>query len=254
LQGDILLSLGNDEKALAAFYDALNYRSNYTVVLIKIGEIFFTQGNYSSAIQYFNKALTSDNTRYYLYLDIANSYLRSADYPRALYSLKEYQRFLKQYQDVKDKRYYTIAGETYFYLERFNDSIEELKKAEQSEKVLYLLGRNYYALKDFDTGLPFFNILMNRDQSEGMWYFYRAIYFYQKADYEDALSQFKQALTLNPGIFDAHYFIGKIHEINKNYRAAWESFRLFRESMTEHDELRYINEKVILPEDDYMID
>jgi tetratricopeptide (TPR) repeat protein len=254
LQGKVNIALNNNEKALDAFYHALTYRSNYTAVLKGIGEIYFSQGKFLEAIQYFNKALGSDNLSYSLHLDIADSYLQLGDYTRALYSLREYQRSILLYNKALGNRYHALAGEVYFYQGEYHKSVEELKQSDLSDNVLHLLGRNYYALKDFDTGITYFNTLMKRNQSEGMWYFYRGIYFYQKENYQDAMSQFKQALIMNPSIYDAHYFIGKIHEINKEYRAAWESFRLFRESMTDKDELRYLHEKVILPDELYMID
>ena len=254
LKGNIHMALGDNDKALDAFYRALSYRSNYTAVLVRIGEIYSSRGDYLKAIQFFNKAFSSDNTAYTLYLNLADSYLQMGDYTLALFSLKEYQRFLDKNKDQPEKRFHTIAGEIYFHLARYKDSITELNKVEKTDNVLYLLGRNYYALNDFDTGLIFFNMLRNRNKNEGLWYFYRAVYFYHKNNYEDALSQFKQALILNPSLYDSYYFIGKIHEKNKDYRSAWESFRLFRESMKEHDELRYINEKIFLPDDLYMID
>ena len=254
LEGNIYLSIGDKENALTAFYTAISYRSNFTTVLAQIGDIYFSQGKFTKAVQFFNKALSSDNSAYSIYLNLADSYLQMGDDAQALFSLKEYQRFLVQHDKKPEKRYHIIAGEIYFRLERFNDSIKELKQADSTKKVLRLLGRNYYALKDYNTGLTYFNILMNRDQSEGLWYFYRAIYFYHKNNDDDALSQFQQALRLDPTLYDAHYFIGKIYERNKEYHSAWESFRLFRESMQEKDELRYIREKVILPDDSFLID
>jgi tetratricopeptide (TPR) repeat protein len=254
LQGNIYLALYNETDALEAFYDALRYRSNYTAVLKGIGDIYFSQGKYTDAIQYFNKALGSDNLSYALHLNIADSYLQLGDYTRALFSLKEYQRSIMLYNGTLENRYHALSGEAYFYREEYEKSIVSLKQANPTDHVLYLLGRNYYALKDFDTGITYFNTLMKRNQNEGAWYFYRGIYFYQKDNYVDALGQFKQALLIDPSIYDAHYFMGKIHEMNKEYRAAWESFRLYRESMTDKDELRYLHEKVVLPDELYLID
>jgi tetratricopeptide (TPR) repeat protein len=254
LEGNIFLALDNNEAALKSFFTALNYRSNFSVVLKQIGEIYFKQGNFLDAIQYFNKAFGSDNSDYSIYLDIAACHLALGDYIRADFSLKEHQRLMHQNHGVPGDRYFTLAGETYYYLGNYQESIKMLRQAETTDEVLYLFGRNYYALKDYDAGLSYFNRLMQRDRSNGRWYFYRAIYYYQKCDFTDALSQFKQALVIDPTIYDAHYFIGKIHERNKEYRAAWESFRLFRESMREKDELRYIQEKVVLPDELYMIE
>ena len=254
LKGNILKAMGDLSGALDALHKALDFRSNYTIVLKTIGDIYGILGDYSIAIQYYNRALSSDNSNYDIFLDIADANLQLGDYTRALYALKEYQRMLEQFNGVLDKRYYNLSGETYFYTGRFTESIAQLRQADISDKVLYLLGRNYYACRDYDTGLTYFNMLMQKDNTAGKWYFYRAIYFFQKNNYEDALNQFNQALKLDASLYDAYYFIGKIHESRKEYRAAWESFRLFRESMTDKDELRYLQEKVVLPDEAYLIE
>ena len=69
------------------------------------------------------------------------------------------------------------------------------------------------------------------DETSGQWYMYRGIYYYQKADFEDAESQLLYALQLDNNLAEAHLFLGKIYESQGKVNQALEHLRKYRSSM-----------------------
>jgi len=139
-------------------------------------------------------------------------------------------------------------GKTLFNLGDYAESIVQLKQVgallADDMEVLALLGRNYYALKDFESGLSFFNRLTQKDNSSGEWYLYRGIYFYHKNDYGDAKGQFMIALDLDKSLAEVQYYLAKIYESEGDLQNALISYRLYRDNKLGDDRSDELDAKI----------
>jgi tetratricopeptide (TPR) repeat protein len=93
------------------------------------------------------------------------------------------------------------------------------------------LGKSYYQTDDFERGLDCFNELINIDDKVGMWYLYRGIYFYQKGNFDDAISQLVYAQSLDETIQEVHLFLGRSYEAQGETEKALKEFSIYREGM-----------------------
>ena len=97
---------------------------------------------------------------------------------------------------------------------------------------LAFLGSAHYQLGNYEAGLEYFNRLVRLDEENGRWYLYRGIYFFKKRDLKDAEGQLKFALDLNPSLYTAHYYLGKIYEERGESESALEELKLYRQNMS----------------------
>jgi tetratricopeptide (TPR) repeat protein len=235
LKGDILGKLGQYDSALVAYRTAIGQRSNYTEVYINIAEIYHRQNHFREAIRYLRKALAVDTTLTSLYLKISDNYISLREWEVGLNTLDDYRKQSQLLNQPVEGEYYYLKGTILFSQKKYALAIQELLQypPEKSlpREVLALLGRCYYDLSEYESGIRYFNKLVRLDAQGGEWYYYRGIYFFRKNNMEDARNQFEMALNLDSTLYTCHYYLGKIYESNGNDKKAVEELRLYRESM-----------------------
>jgi tetratricopeptide (TPR) repeat protein len=238
LKGDIHFNINEDEQALISYKNAVKYRSDFTEVYLTMGEIYKRNNNYEDAVMAYNKVLFSDQKQLDSYLELAKCYLALGNSTMSFVSLEEYKKVINEFKRQPAPDYHFLLGKTYFILKRYNDAIMELQKIKEplDEKVYCLLGRCYYGLEEYDTGLQYFNKLLNMNNDVGEYYYYRGIYFYNKNDYEDAMTQFKLALELDNSQRDAHYYLHKIYESIGNKEEALKQYQLYNSDLPQTGE------------------
>jgi tetratricopeptide (TPR) repeat protein len=214
---------------------AIRQRSNYTEVYINMAEIYNQQKHFHESTRYFRKALAVDTTLTPLYLKIVDNYISLREWEIGLNMLDDYSKLLQAQNRPLEPDYYFLKGKILFSQKKYTEAIQELlqyrPERTSNQAVLALLGRSYYGLADYESGIPYFNKLVRLDAKKGEWYYYRGIYFFRKNNMEDACNQFEVALDSDSSLYDCHYYLGKIHELQGNIKKAVEEFRLYRESM-----------------------
>jgi tetratricopeptide (TPR) repeat protein len=235
LRGDIYKAQFKYPAALQSYEESVKYRSNFSYVYRNMGEIYFILGQYEEALKVFRKVRANEPTDLYIYLQIAECYMELNELEIAYNDLSDYRRLKLVSDEPLDPEYYKLLGTTYFRFKRYADAVTQLEKYRSYEakdvNSLFLLGKAYYQIKNFEAGLNCFNQLIKIDESVGQWYLYRGIYFYQKNDFEDAESQLLYALNLDSTIVEAHLFLGKIYEMQGKNDQALDHLRLYRENM-----------------------
>jgi tetratricopeptide (TPR) repeat protein len=169
------------------------------------------------------------------YLNIAEQYMELNEYVVALNSLADYRRLKLAYNETEEPLYYKIRAHIFYRQKKYEEAISDLvqytKLEPENLEGLELLGICYYRIGKFESGLQYFNRLIRLDEDNGKWYLYRGIYFYKKQDLNDAEGQFRFALDLDPSLFTAHYYLGKIYEERGELQSALEELRLYRQYM-----------------------
>jgi tetratricopeptide (TPR) repeat protein len=228
LKGEIYKAQANYSQALIVFNQALKKRSNFIAVHESIGEIYQIQGKIEEAIRAYKRLIALESKRIDVILKIVRCYIILNELEVAQHHLDLYVNNAEDYHLVKEDEYYYLRGEILYKLKKFEESLSYLKKINRpSPEELKLQGLTYYGLGDYETGVTYFNKLLNLDKDNAEWYFYRGIYFYQKDDLNDALTQFKHAFTLDPGMSETRYYLGKIYFANRNFTAALEELEAY---------------------------
>lgn len=241
-QGNIYRKLNDYDKALASYKVAIQKRSNFVDVHETIGDIYQEQRDYNEAVRYYKKAISLEPKRIDIILKMVRCYIDWGEYEVALYHLNTYEKDAEEYKlDISDQ-YYFLRSEVLFQMKKYEESIKNLNQIKQSTvKSLRLLGKNYYALNDYEKGVSYFNTLISLEKDVGEWYLYRGIYFYYKKNYNDARSQLEYALKLDNGLIEAHYYFGKILVAEKKTKEALKEFQIYRQEMREDDKLKEVN-------------
>jgi len=228
LKGDIHKAQNEDERAIEAYKTAIKIRSNFIEVHEKIAGIYEKQKQFDEAIRYYKRAYGLEPLRIDLILKIVNCYIQWNEMDVAEYQLNAYKKSAIEQNVPLPDQYYKLYSEVLFLTKRYEESLNTLKKVNQTDSLtFYLYGKNYYALKDFSTGVTYFNKLLSDDKNNGSWYFYRGIYFFNQRDYEDAKGQFEYGLKLDETLYEAHYYLGKILSDEGDEAGALKEFQLY---------------------------
>jgi tetratricopeptide (TPR) repeat protein len=243
LKGDILRQMDQKEEALRFYTIAVDKRSNFVDAHLSIGEIYQEQEQYHEAIKAFKRAEGLEPNRVEITLRIVKCYILLNELPVASHYLDTYEKNARNLDVQYSDRYYLLRGEVNYLLKQYNESLKYLNQIKSDlPEGLQLTGKNYYALGDYETGVTFFNRLMNLQKENGRWYYYRGIYFFQKEDYKDAKAQFLLALQLSDLLIEPHYYLGKIYMQEKNTSEAMNQFKIYRQRMRDSDKIEEVEE------------
>lgn len=241
IEGDIFRALYKDDQAMLSYRQAISKRSGFVDAHISIGEIHQKYGSYNEAVKSYKKVISLDPARLDVILMIVQSYIDWGELQVAEHQLDNYQKTATNLKQPVEDKYYLLRAEVFYQNKEYQNSLNILKNIrENNQTSLQLLGKNYYAIGDFETGVTCFNKLLKIDQKNGKWYLYRGIYFYSKKDFKDAGEQFKYALKLNDQLIEAHYYLGKIYMSDGNTSDAYNEFKIYRKQMRDFDRIEEV--------------
>jgi len=243
LKGDIHRSLSENNKAIEAYQNAINKRSNFIDANLSLADLYEKLKQYEEAIRYYKRAAGLEPERIEILLKIVNCYIKWNEMSVADHFLNNYKKSAAEQNKTVSDRYHVLRGEVLFLTNKYEQSLQFLDKMSQPDSLtLYLYGKNYYALEEFDKGVTYFNRLLNEDKNNGSWYYYRGIYFFQQKDYGDAKGQFQYALQLDSTLYEPHYYLGKIFLNENDNSAALQEFELYLQSAIKEEEVEEVEE------------
>lgn len=213
--------LKKHDDAIISYNNALKLNNKTALINRLIGDVYFEMGNYTSAIEYYNKELE------------VSPYDLIALKSRAEAKLK-----LKDFQGCEND--YTLGIEhtsesVYFYEKRAENRYKKMKNYDGAisdytklmeigtDKPKYFQNRSdaYLAKKETDLALNDLNTAIALNPKESWFYFDRSnIYMYIKKDLNKALSDLNIAVELNPASQDILYRRALVFKRQKNYARA----------------------------------
>lgn len=141
----------------------------------------------------------------------------------------EFQKSIES--NPKDKAYYYAIGFVYFKMDRYQNAIDAYKKALTIDP-LYPeahngLGTVYGKMGKWDDAIGEYNkALSDAGYSTPQWVHYNIGYaYFNKGDYQTALSEFKQAEKIQPDMAMFHFWLGLVYtklELTQDAIAAYE--------------------------------
>ncbi|WP_152287858.1 tetratricopeptide repeat protein [Flavicella marina] len=216
------------------------------------GYISYLQGDYSTAIQYFDKL--EGNKRYekdILYYRM-NIEFQNKNFEKVVIIGEE---LLKVSTKKEVSEISKIVGESYFYLEQYDQAIVHLnnykgRKNRLSHEDHYFLGYSYYKIKDYENAILRFNrISKGKDEVAQNAYYHLGACYLELNKKPEALNAFKNSseLNFNEEIKeDAAYNYAKLsYEIGNPYKSSAVVLQEYVENYTTSLNSREINKLII---------
>jgi tetratricopeptide (TPR) repeat protein len=242
LKGDIHKALLENDSAIEAYKTAIQKRSNFVEVHMSLADLYENLKNYEEAIRSYKRASGLEPERIEILLNIVNCYIQWNEMAVADHYLNTYEKIASELNKTKTDRYYILKGEVLYLMNDYEKSLEILNNVSEPDSLtLYLYGKNYYALEQFDKGVSYFNTLLNDDKDNGAWYYYRGIYFYEQKDYIDAKGQFLYAMELDSTLYESYYYLGKIFLAESDQKAALKEFENYLRHEVKADKAEEVN-------------
>jgi len=146
---------GKYVEAAAEFQALVDESPGYADGYHLLGLSFLQMNKPADAIKNFQKAIELNGDRFEFHYNLANAYMKSKDYGKAVATLKTAEGLAT---DNKSKlALYTLRGTAYTELEKWGDAVEDLERAKalgKSPAVLDRLGLAYYSLGHHDKAVP----------------------------------------------------------------------------------------------------
>ncbi len=199
-------------KALLLDPKNVNYHSLYS-------EILYEQDGTDTAIGYLRDIISEIGEDPILISAIATAYFKSGQ-------IKEFQAYEKKVQAMpkKDEGFYEFLVAAAKLEGRKNDFIqlsrELLKENPGNLSARIELGELLYDEKRYDEAIVEFTEIKDRLSSYPKVHYQLARVYLAKNDIVKAKEMALKELELNPNLDAAHFIVGEVHRINKEYREA----------------------------------
>jgi len=206
LKGDILAGQKKTDQALLAYRSALQYRSNYLGVQVKIARIYFDRKAFKKARRAYKKALALAPERVDLLLPLAACFLHSGEYGVTKNVLADYKRL--NGKAPVDTAYFILMAKTAFEMKAYNTAVNMARQgiqfgARQRTVFLVYLRALFYIHKLekayeilVHTAKPF---LLKSDV-----HFFRGLYFARQHNRRDAMVQLRLAVETGTPLYEAY--------------------------------------------------
>ena len=206
LKGDILSGQKKTDQALRAYRAALQYRSNYLGVQVKIARIYFDKKAFIKARRAYKKAIALAPEKIDLLLPLASCFLRSGEYGVTRNVLADYKRL--NGEAPADTSYFILMAKTAFETKAYGKVVNMARQAINNgvrQRTLFLvyLRALFYTHKMekayeilVHTAKPF---LLKSDV-----HFFRGLYFARQHNRKDAMVQLRLAVEGGTTIYEAY--------------------------------------------------
>lgn len=216
------------------------------------GYISYLQEDYTSAQQYFNKLEGNSRYRKEILYYTMNIEFQNKNFKKVITTGNELLKIARKKEVSEISK---IMGESYFYLENYDEAISSLKKYKGRKNRLsvedhYFLGYSYYQIKEYKKAIVTFNRIIKANNAVAQNAHYHLAACYLELDKKsEALNAFKNSseLNFNEEIKeDAAYNYAKLsYEIGNPYKSSAEVLQEYVINYTTSLNAKEINSLVI---------
>lgn len=263
-QGYRLLREKSYDEAAQRFESVLEIEPKNSYALVGLGDIARRRGRHQDAVEYYQRCIEHDPHNAFALFGLADSYRSLRKYHDALTIWERYlehddenvtvlTRVADAYRKVRQKRrsrelyervleleadnpYALIGlGHLHYDFREYEEALAswtrmyELSGASVDIRVLTSIGNCYRKLKEFTTGIPYFEQALDREPDNFYALFGLADCYRGLNDPDRSLAYWKRILDKDPKnrviltrAGDAHRSMGELDEAEERYRAALE--------------------------------
>ncbi len=201
-RGVVYSNMGEHDKALSDFEQALSINPNYENAYNNRGVAYVNLGEFDKAMSDFNQALRIDSSHADAYNNRGNAYLRKGKFNKAVSDFNQSLRVNSDNASV-----YYNRGIAYENTGKYDKAISDFNKAlsiDQNYADAYNnRGIAYLKKGEFDKAISDFNkaLSINHDYADA--YSNRGVAYGNLGEHDKAISDFNKALSINPNHVDA---------------------------------------------------
>ena len=225
--------LKNIDLAIKTYHNILNLYPDDINSMEKLGDIFFDQGNFTIAKNYYNMAVDCGGQNKELIYKSALCYAYTEKFFQALIAFKrvnviEPDNWLTQYQ----------IGVTYMELEIYEKAILFLGNNNQDSDAQFLMGICYYKLNDYKKSLGYLLKYLNKEKNNSQLYYYMGLSYFFLKDYKNSAKNLKISLKTDENNIDALSKLGIVYiKLNKKREAQKIANKLYYLDKEEYNNL-----------------
>lgn len=194
------------DKAISLMDEAFNAKNDYRFLVVR-GNAFMGQQNYAAAAGDYSSALNMQKLIPGVYEQRGMAYLKTG---RQKEAVNDFSKAIKE--DPADFNLYRLRAEAYAGLENWSSSIRDmqvyLKYFENDMDAVYICGTYYYENADYINALKCFNRNLKDDPSRADYYKARGKAYYKSSTFRYAANDLSMALDLNPADSEAWMYYG----------------------------------------------
>jgi tetratricopeptide (TPR) repeat protein len=220
--------LGEHEKALADFDQAIKLDPGFAMAYRARGAVYWEQERWEEAARDYSKAIELEPSNAGAYWGRGDVYTQLGKLEEAL---QDYNKAIELKPD--DFGAYLKRGNTYYRLGQFEMALPDYSKAielEPNDSGAYVgRGNTYYRLAQFGKALPDYSKAIELEPNDSGAYVGRGNTYAQLEQFEKALQDYSKAIELEPnyagaylGRGDAYVQLGQLREALQDYNKALE--------------------------------
>lgn len=241
-RGNLYYKIGEFEKAVSDFSEALNYAPS-AMFYYNRGRGYHALRDYELSIADYSKALSLNKTDFLTYLNRGNVYLDMGEYELAI---SDYTEAIKI--DVTDYNAYFNRGNAYFavgnyeaalidydkaaslfsqeknkqkgYNKTQNLILRDLEKEITLPDIYYNRGNVYQQIQEYEKAIQDYTAALHLNSTLEIVFYNRALAYQNLFDYESALMDYTKALEINPSFAEGYYGRAGVYLNMNDYNAA----------------------------------
>ena len=219
---------GNYKKAIENYISASNLKPKNPAYLTQLAEAYYQIDEYEKAIENWKKVQNIDPGYEINYINkaIAEWIKDDADYEQAIIDCDIY--ISRNSKNEKSSVVYSLRGDCKYWLEQYDDAIEDFNKALELEgdNVTDLKNRakTYYQMKEYEKALDDFNKVLEIDPEYEIDYFEKAYSEYKMKQHKEAIDDYTKYLSDYPESANAYNNRGLCQYKLENYKDAIEDY------------------------------
>lgn len=189
LRADINIGLGEKDRAIMDYTEALKYTPEDEDLYEKRAQIYYEQGKYDLADADYNKIISINEGSIYGYMGLGRNDDARKDYENAI---AHYDYVIKLASDYSSG--YSFRAESYMALHHYNEAIEDIIKAleiDYDNRAFYLLQN--VADSAFNELEARMKIQCNKRGSDGYWSYCLGAIYERTKQYKAAIEQYKNS-------------------------------------------------------------
>lgn len=212
---EILKEIGRLEESIACYHKALVIKPDFAEVFCDLANVYHCQKNDSKAIGCYQKALQLKPDFVEAYYNLGNCYLEQREFEKAIC---QYQRALDLNPGYADAHFNLGIG--LFELGKFDDAMAAYQKAlalkPDRVEVHYNMAIVYQAQSNFKKAIAAYQKAIMLEPDFPQAYNNMGNAYQNQGDAKTAIACFQKALQLKPDYTESHYNLGKsYHDLNR---------------------------------------
>jgi tetratricopeptide (TPR) repeat protein len=185
----------------------------------RLAEIQLHAGNFSQAIEEYDKIIATDSSNFEAWYDKGSLYLRMKDTANAIKALeKSFALMPINYSGMALASIY-VAKKNPRVIDISNIILSRDTQHIQTEPI-YMKGVYYADIKKYDSAMAQFDEVIRRDWKMTDAYIEKGIILYEQKQYDEALKVFNLTVTVSNTDADGYYWLGRTYEATGNIQDA----------------------------------